>query len=81
MLEINIAHAAKDVRYGIWINPNAKPSFRHKPIDFGETSILVEVPKPMMTWQLVMRIIWYGYDIYASDTYSKDFIVVTKFEI
>lgn len=81
MLEINIAHSFKDIRYGIWINPNAKPGFRHKPIDFGETMIQVEVPKPMLTWQLVMRIIWYNYDPFATENYTKEFVVVYDYPI
>ena len=75
MLEINISHRHDNIRYGIWINPNLKPGFRHKPIDFMETLCQVEVPKPMLQWQLCMRVIWYNYDPFETDAYNKDFIV------
>lgn len=26
----------EDFRFGLWINPNSKSGYRHKPIDFGE---------------------------------------------
>lgn len=80
MLEINISQKHDNVRYGIWINPNPKPSFRHKPIDFTETLCQVEVPKPMLQWQLAMRVIWFNHNPYESDTYSKDFVVVRVYK-
>ena len=76
-----IPYKYKDIRYGVWMNPNAK-SIRHKPIDFGEINVQVEVPKPMLRWQLIIKVIWTSYDAFSStDTYSKYFIAGGILEI
>jgi len=60
----------------MWINPNSKSGFRHKPIDFTELGIQCEVPRTLMSNQLVMKVCWTSYDFLTPEgQYTKDIVV------
>jgi len=66
----------KDFRYGLWINPNSKTSYRHKPIDFSVLGVQCEVPRTLMPIALIMKVLWTSYDAFsANDVYSKDMVI------
>ena len=72
-----------DFRFGMWINPNSKGKYRHKPIEFADatvegldTGIAMEVPNKLMNIMLIMRAIWTSYDYISNpEVYSKDIIM------
>lgn len=76
-LEIfKISTPLKDLKFGLWINPNSKQVYRHKPIDFGELEIQCEVPRTLMSNMLIMKVTWTGFDHLSTDlAYMKDMTV------
>jgi cancer susceptibility candidate protein 1 len=64
-----------DIRFGLWINPNSKSGYRHKPIDFQELEVQMEVPRPLMSTMLIMKVVWTGFDHLSDWSYSKDITV------
>ena len=52
-----------NVRFGVWVNPTQKSQFRPWPINFEKLAIQCEVPKPLMSQQLVMKICHTAYDL------------------
>lgn len=75
-------------RYGVWTNPNSKSGYRHKPVDFlslGTYSFLCclivlgiqcEVPRTLMSFSLLMKVLWTAYDYLSTpEVYSKDMVV------
>lgn len=80
-VEVNINHAFKDVRYGLWINPNSKVT-RYRPVDFGENGVQVELPRALQMSTLIMRVFWNAKDTFSKpDVYSKDIILVCDLKI
>lgn len=66
----------KDFKYGLWINPNSKTGYRHKPIDFYSLGIQCEVPRTLMSNHLIIKVLWTSYDAFSSfEAYSKDMVV------
>ena len=75
-VEVTINHAFKDIRYGLWINPNSKVT-RYRPVDFGENGVQVELPRALQMSTLIMRVFWNARDTFSKpDVYSKDIILV-----
>ncbi|KAL4485735.1 hypothetical protein ABPG72_010997 [Tetrahymena utriculariae] len=67
-----------DIRYGVWINPHSKSSYRHKPIDFLGIGIQCEVPRNYMSQSIIMKALWTSYDSLTSPEYkqnSKDIVM------
>lgn len=63
------------MKFGLWINPNSKSGYRHKPNDFQELEIQSEVPRTMMSFTLIMKVVWTGFDYLSKPVYSKDITV------
>lgn len=56
----------------MWINPNSKGSYRHKPIEFGETLMAMEVPSRLMHVAFLMKATWTSFDNFSNpNLYSK----------
>ena len=63
------------IKYGIWINPNAKGGFRIKPIEFQQLKVHCEVPRMYMSLQMIMNVVWTNYDIYSQNEKQKEYII------
>ena len=64
----------------MWINPNNKAGYRHKPNDFKDEkydiSIQCDVPRPFMSYALIMKALWRSEDYLSNPkTYAKDLIM------
>lgn len=60
----------------MWINPNTKSTYRHKPIEFGETLMAMEVPSRLMHIAFLMKACWTSFDHLSNpDVYSKDIVI------
>ena len=65
-----------DFRYAMWINPNPKAGFRHKPIEFGNSGIWCDVPRNLIANQLIMKAAWMSYDnLTDNNSYFKDIVI------
>ena len=53
--EITKEFTSKDSKIGIWVNPLTKVGYRLKPIEFPQLNCNCEVPRTLLTKQLVIR--------------------------
>ncbi|CAD8074725.1 unnamed protein product [Paramecium primaurelia] len=64
----------EDFKYGIFIYPSNKPSgYRHKPNDYPELQLAVDVPRSISIF--IQKILYISFDSYSPNTYSKYRIV------
>jgi cancer susceptibility candidate protein 1 len=73
--EIMIINKSDDCKYGMWIFPFDKNGPRPKPIDFQELSIKVEVPRTLVAYKLMMRVLWTAYDYLSPKGWAPEIAI------
>ena len=56
--ECKISSDAGSLKFGVWINVALKP-FRLKVVDFGNSGIIVDIPKPLALHSVAVRVVYH----------------------
>jgi cancer susceptibility candidate protein 1 len=71
--ECKISSDAGSLKFGVWINVALKP-FRLKVVDFGNSGIIVDIPKPLALHSVAVRVVYHpaNYVVGANSANSGD---------